>query len=787
MKILKKIITTCIITSFLTTIVGGCTDEKKEINSKGRYIEEEYHVIDGITYILDIRMLDNGNIGLVGQISNNDYNQFTINETKYYESSDMGKTWKETKDKLPYKNEDKFFSYDQGRILEDGSFVFIVAEYTQEDIDNINEKLQLSENKEEDYYEYYNDLGDFKLVKIDREGNMTEVSDDKIDMNNIGILDESDNYLYLNTYDSANIIEVNLSEGKVKKIIKTEGEYIGEAAILDNRILVNNYNNVIEYDVESGNKIEENKVLSKETMSNITYSVGLDGKTLYQIGEDGVYSYAIGNKVNEELIYGSITAFGDSEYIIDKFIEIEDNQFLAVFYNSNGNKITIKHYYYDKDIDSKQDKELTVYSLYEDFYLKKNIVKYQKEHPDVYINYKIGIDVNGSDENIISVDDAIKTLNTEIMTGEGPDIICLDELPEDSYRDKGLLLDISDISESFSDKEYFTNILKGNNIDGRIYSIPTSYTIPVIFNNTDKDVTDLNELATAVSELKGNYAGDIVLPIEAEELLYYFYSTCGMSIINKDKSLNKDKLKEYLDDVKTIYESSIDSHTEETIRDHKDRLESYEKYDKNETGESFAKNKYLDNYFDYQAIEKSTEIPAFVLSTLSSYQDIIMYNELIKKYPTLKYSKWYGLDSKSINAYDKLGISSKSKEKQLAKKFIKTLLDEEYQKTNIDSMEFSINKKIIKESLQDEEILSNMIDYVDESDNEMLSSDVTPFTDDKVKDCLKLINSYDSTKEADINIIDKTIDDMACYIKGEKSIDETISIIDEKLKSYLSK
>lgn len=781
MKILKRIITTSIITFFLATMVVGCVDEKKETNSKGRYIEEEYDLIDGITDILDIRMLDNGKIGLVGQFGNKDYKQFNIGETKYYESSDMGKTWREMKIKLLDKKEDKFFSYVQGRILEDGSFIFVVAKYTQEDIDEINKELQTSENKEEVYYEASDNLGDFKLIKVDREGNMTEIDDDKIDINNSGILAEGDGYLYLNNCDSTDIVQVDINEGKVKKIIKTEGDYIGEAAILDNRILVNNYDNVIEYDIESGNKIEENKVLSKEAMSIITYSVGLDGNTLYQVGEDGVYSYSIGSKVNEQLIDGSITSFGDSDYIIDRFIGIEDNQFLAVFYNSASDKIIMKHYYYDREKDSKRGQELTVYSLHEDLNLKQNIVKYQKEHSDVYIDYKIGIDIDG-----ISVDDAIKTLNTDIMAGNGPDIICLDDLPEESYIDKGLLVDISDITDSLSDKEYLTNILKGNNIDGKVYSIPTSFTIPIIFNNTDKDVTDLNELAEAVRELKGNYVGDIVLPIEAEELLYYFYSTCGMSILNEDRSLNKDKLKEYLDDVKTIYEASKDSHTAGIIRDHKESFMSYEEYDKKETGESFAKNKYLNNYFDYGNIAESTEIPAFALSSLCLSQDLLIYNSLVDQYPTLSYSKWYGLDSKSVKVYGKMGISSKSKEKKLAKNFIKTLFAEEYQKINIESMQFSVNKKILKKSLQDKEMLSNAMGSAYEIDNETLNIDIKPFTDEEVEECIKLINSYDSTRAADINIIDKTIDEMVAYVKGEKSIDETISTIDEKIKVYLS-
>ena len=41
--------------------------------------------------------------------------------------------------------------------------------------------------------------------------------------------------------------------------------------------------------------------------------------------------------------------------------------------------------------------------------------------------------------------DALKTLNTEIAAGNGPDVILLDGLPVESYIEKGLLEDISDV------------------------------------------------------------------------------------------------------------------------------------------------------------------------------------------------------------------------------------------------------------------------------------------------------------------------------------------------------
>lgn len=793
MNILKRLTIISIIMILLITMISGCKDGKKEPKSKGRYVEEEYKFIDGITYLLDIKVMNNGKMALLGQINDESKDGFTIDKTRYYESIDNGQNWTEKEVNLPSKIDDKFLYYEQGEILDDGSFVFIVSEYTQEDIDEINKKMQSLEeetNISEEYAEEEYDQSIYsssvsKLVRIDRKGNITEIHDDNINISDIGILGEENGYLYLNNYDEPNIIQVDINENKVIRVIKTEGDYIGEAIILNNRIYVNNYDNVIEYNAEDGSKIGKDNMLSKNTMSNLTYAISSDKKTLYQAGEDGVYSYSIGNKINEQLIDGSMTAFGDDDYIIDKFLETADNQFLALFYNSSGNKTIMKHYYYDKDVDSKPDKELMVYSLYEDSDLKQNIVKYQKENSDVYINYEIGIDTNGNEDDMISESDAIKTLNTEIMAGKGPDIIYLDGLQENSYIDKGLLVDLSDVANSFKDKEYLTKILKGSSVNGKIYSLSMYFRIPVIFNNTNKNVSNLNELAEAVSEVKGSYKGDIVLPIEADEMLYYFYKTCGVGILNEDGTLNEEKLKEYLEDVRIIYVASKDNHLASTIKEHEEMLESYDKYSA-ETEESFAKSMYSDNYLNWDVTSGLDEVPAFSICTLYSTQDVVTYNKIIQEYPSLNYSKWLGLDNKSIMNWGKIGISSKSKEQELAKHFIKTLFSEKYQKNSRDSMNFSVNKKILKKSLQDEETLSGTMEWISQDENENVCIDMLPLTDEEVNKFIEMINSYGGAKDADTRIIDDTIEDMVSYVKGEKSMDETLAIINNKLKVYLS-
>ena len=84
--------------------------------------------------------------------------------------------------------------------------------------------------------------------------------------------------------------------------------------------------------------------------------------------------------------------------------------------------ITKINFAYDANIPSVPENQLVVYSLLENYSIRQAISSYAKEHPDTYVKYEIGL--NNGDATTQS--DALKTLNTEIIAGNGPDVIILD-------------------------------------------------------------------------------------------------------------------------------------------------------------------------------------------------------------------------------------------------------------------------------------------------------------------------------------------------------------------------
>ena len=88
----------------------------------------------------------------------------------------------------------------------------------------------------------------------------------------------------------------------------------------------------------------------------------------------------------------------------------------------------------------------------------------------------MNLEIGMSGEDSVTVSDALRTLNTDIMAGKGPDILILDGMPVENYIQKGLLEDITDTVESADQEDgLFENIMKTYERDDKIYAVPLGF------------------------------------------------------------------------------------------------------------------------------------------------------------------------------------------------------------------------------------------------------------------------------------------------------------------------
>ena len=202
----------------------------------------------------------------------------------------------------------------------------------------------------------------------------------------------------------------------------------------------------------------------------------------------------IGGAVVEQVINGGLSSFSDPTKHVAKMIRMAEEGFMVAF--SEGK---ISSFTYDANISTVPSQTLTAYSLTENDILRQAIIRYQGSHPDVYVEYKVGMDEEGS----VTREDAVKKLNTEIMAGKGPDFLLMDGLPVNSYVEKGVLADLTPyLAEIEKEEKILSNIKESFTADGKICMIPAAFTVSMYMTDKENmtDVSDLSSLADMMGE-----------------------------------------------------------------------------------------------------------------------------------------------------------------------------------------------------------------------------------------------------------------------------------------------
>lgn len=124
--------------------------------------------------------------------------------------------------------------------------------------------------------------------------------------------------------------------------------------------------------------------------------------------------------------------------------------------------------------------------------LEKAISSFEKDHPGYRIDLQTYPNPDADDSNNEAY---VKNLNTQILSGKGPDIISVAGLPYDKYISKKILANLSDMmagDKSFDRNKYYANILDAMKTDGSLYVLPTSFTFNVLMTN--QEILDQNSI-----------------------------------------------------------------------------------------------------------------------------------------------------------------------------------------------------------------------------------------------------------------------------------------------------
>lgn len=492
------------------------------------------------------------------------------------------------------------------------------------------------------------------------------------------------------------VYEVDWEQGSYEVVAELT-EWASYLRVWDEKMVCVTWDGICLYDLSTGEQVTD-KALDEFVEANLKENlknadgyyqellVIPDGEVMYLVCEKGIFRHVWGGNLVEQLADGSLNSLSDPSCAISDGILLEDGKFLLIF----GSGL-LAGYTYDPDMPATPDIQLKAYSLLENDRMKKAIADYQARHPEVYIRYETGMEANGS----VTREDALKKLNTEIAAGTGPDLLLLDDLPMDSYIEKGILTDLKPYLEKEAGDDYFQNIIKAFETDGAIYAVPAEYELPLIGGPAEEveQMTDLNAMAEIAERYRSeNPEGGIFGAASEKSMLKQFLPVCAPVWIGEDGKADEEKLEEFFTQMQRIWNAEEEGVSGQQRKEEEDfyaRMRTEGGRNEEEADEIWIGSivregeKYMQ---DRQAFFMGSIDGSFDFDVLNSYFHI-------KGKEDGEFAVYGGQASGVFIPRAMVGINRMSEYQETAAELMETMI-------NVDWSAFVLNKEQLKENLR---------------------------------------------------------------------------------------
>lgn len=419
---------------------------------------------------------------------------------------------------------------------------------------------------------------------------------------------------------------------------------------------------------------------------------------------------------------------------------------------------------------------LTLACMYLDYNLRSQIIKFNQSSSQYRIVVKDYSEYITDDEN--GYDNALTRFNTEILSGSLPDMLVGSSLPIDRYAAKGMLVDLwqfIDADESISREDLMTPVLDAMSIDGKLYSIASSFSI---------------ETAVGMGKVVGEYDNWTLTEVRDAMTKLQPDATIFSESATKSDILSSC--------ITRNISSFINWETGECSFDSPEFIELL-----NFANEFPAEFDY-DNYnwdTDYESDYKRMREGRQLLSNtyLSDFGSVYV------QYAALNDDVCYigfpsGSAHSEFNIDSPLSITTACADKDAAWAFIRSVLSDDYQSS---IWSFPISRKAFEAAAakameQEYETDANGNKVLDENGEPIKVSmggygfggdemyDIYAMTQEQYDDLLSLIASTTRTGSYDTSIMAIINQETGAFFNGEKSAEDTAKIIQSRVKLYVA-
>lgn len=540
----------------------------------------------------------------------------------------------------------------------------------------------------------------------------------------------------------------------------------------DGRVMVTTYNNewtkqsYQTYDSNTG--VVSEPVEMPDSVQSFNMRPGTTTDFVMTNGV-GVYTYNMGDEAPVQIMDYVNSDIDTSN--INNLIIIDEENFIANYYTSADWKLKIAKFTHVKPEDIPDKKVLSMACFYVDYQVKQDVIEFNKTNPE----YRIMItdySIYNTAENYTA---GVEKLNNEIITGNVPDIVCVDyNVNVDNYVSKGLFADIKKLiekDEELSQLEYLQNVWDAYSIDGKMYQLVSSFNVnsymaktSLVGDRNQWTMEEFNEFIKTLPEDCAPFGNEILRGDFLRVLMNY----CGKEFVNVETgtcNFNSPQFIAALEFAATLPEEFSEDYWEDydwtlyesMYRDNKSLLCGVYVYDikglnysiKGQMGEDVTFVGFPVGEGNGSYIQATG--PAFALSAKSAYQDGAW--QFVRQYITEEYQ-----NSKEGNSLYGLRVLKSAFEERAKEALERPFwLNENGDKEYYDNTYYINGEEIILE----------------------------PFTQEEVDEICNFIYSVNKTSYFDEEIYKIIEEEAGSFFSGAKTAAEVAPIIQSRIQLYV--
>ena len=527
--------------------------------------------------------------------------------------------------------------------------------------------------------------------------------------------------------------------------------------------------------VSEGQQTQLTDALGKQLMASAQATTGGESKIVFWKNRDGylffttdegLYSYVPGGSVTEELVSASKSSFGDPSFVPKALEGTEDGTFYVL--GQQSGIATLCCFVYDAEAPVQATNLLKIYSLYDDDDLRQMISRFQKSHPETEVSLEIGL----TGEDGMTEADALRTLNTEILAGSGPDILRLDGMSLDSYLGKDILMDLSDLLKETPTLERITKCYER---EGTVRVIPAAFAIPAVYGPRElvSQITDLDSLVDAASRAlaENNQAHSLMNGMVPQMVTDTLYDSCSAAWKKADGTLDEEALERFLEAMDKLY--AMDAPLREQYADILKELEGQ--------GDFYTPGEYTGIGGSQDIIMNGMALSAGTLEGMEAWSYALAGDDRLEDYALLPLN----LQASGVFLPRQLyGVLTSSESGEAAKDFVRFVLDEEAQ-GNALSFGFPVNQVVFDRQIQEDKTVQTTFGSSDENGNYISLAARYPSAAER-QQLVSWVNNLTIPALTDRTIRSLITAQAAASMKGSCTVQQAVSQALQSLNFYLS-